>query len=129
MSDITKADVVYVGTSKNGDYVQAVPEDGFAKFVRGDHIESLEEENKRLRKEIEDERSVLKAWFDTRKLGHELVDQLVIDYAAGYLLLQTSRVGGMSQEDSDMVLGVIEDMAYRSVFADIYARVTIGDEI
>ncbi len=36
MSDITTANVVYVSSSKNGDYVQATPHDGAARYIRAD---------------------------------------------------------------------------------------------
>lgn len=64
--------------------------------------------------------STLDAWFDRRKLGHEAVDQAVVDAASGYL--RTSRVGGMPQEESDLILGVIQDMARLGLFADLFAR-------
>ena len=69
--------------------------------------------------------STLDAWFDRRQLAHAVVDKAVIDAASGYL--RTSRVGGMSQEESDLILGVIEDMAHRSVFADLFARNTLSE--
>jgi len=62
----------------------------------------------------------LNAWFDRRKLAHEAVDQAVIDAASGYL--RTSRVGGMPKKESDLVLGVIKDMARLGMFADLFAR-------
>lgn len=64
--------------------------------------------------------STLDAWFDRRELGHDAIDQAVLDCAKGYL--RTSRVGGMPQEESDAVLAVIEDMARLSVFADLFIR-------
>ena len=67
----------------------------------------------------------LDAWFDRRKLAHDAVDQAVVDAASGYL--RTSRVGGMSQEESDLVLGVIQDMARLGVFADLFARTTLAE--
>ena len=36
MSDITKANEVWVGTSKNADYVSGVEEEGFVRFIRAD---------------------------------------------------------------------------------------------
>lgn len=68
--------------------------------------------------------STLDAWFDRRKLGHEAVDQAVVDAASGYL--RTSRVGGMEQEESDLILGVIQDMARLGLFADLFARAALG---
>ena len=62
----------------------------------------------------------LNAWFDRRKLAHDAIDETVLSAARGYL--RTSRSGGMEQETSDMIEGVIEDMARLSVFADLFAR-------
>lgn len=62
----------------------------------------------------------LKAWFDTKSLSEKEVDPKIIDAAAGYL--RTSRVGGMSNEESDLVSGVIEDMAFRGVFSTIFTE-------
>lgn len=64
--------------------------------------------------------STLDAWFDRRELGHAAVDQAVVDAASGYL--RTSRSGGMPQEESDLVLGVMQDMARLGLFADLFAR-------
>lgn len=63
---------------------------------------------------------VLKAWFDTQKLMSAQLDPKIVDAASGYL--RTSRVGGMSNEESDMVLGVIQDMARLNVFSSIYTQ-------
>ena len=38
MSDITKADKVYVSTSKNGDYVSAVDDGDSVTFIRADLV-------------------------------------------------------------------------------------------
>lgn len=68
----------------------------------------------------------LDAWFDRRKLAHDAIDSAVIDAVAGYL--RTSRVGGMPQDESDLILGVIQDMARLSLFADLFARaITVAD--
>lgn len=64
--------------------------------------------------------STLDAWFDRRELGNEAVNQAVIDAASGYL--RTSRVGGMPQVESDLILGVMQDMSRLGLFADIFAR-------
>jgi hypothetical protein len=97
-----------------------------------DRVKVLTAERDALRAEVErlrgaeaDAIDTLKAWFDRRKLAHEAIDKAVIDAASGYL--RTSRVGGMPQEQSDLVLGVIEDMAYRSLFADLFARAALKD--
>lgn len=63
----------------------------------------------------------LKSWFDTRNLIKDDVDQEILNSVKGYL--RVSRSGGMEDDDSDMVLGVIEDMARLSVFANVYVRV------
>ena len=68
--------------------------------------------------------SSLDAWFNRRELGHEAVDQAIVDAASGYL--RTSRVGGMPQEESDLILGVIQDMARLGLFADLFARAHLG---
>lgn len=68
--------------------------------------------------------STLDAWFDRRKLGHDAVDQAVVDAASGYL--RTSRVGGMPQDESNLILGVIQDMARLGLFADLFARAHLG---
>lgn len=67
----------------------------------------------------------LNAWFDRRKLGHAAVDQAVLDAASGYL--RTSRSGGMPQEESDLILGVVQDMARLGIFADLFARAIIAE--
>jgi hypothetical protein len=69
--------------------------------------------------------STLDAWFDRRKLGHAAIDQAVIDAASGYL--RVSRCGGMSQKKSDLILGVIHDMARLGLFADLFARTTLAE--
>ena len=69
--------------------------------------------------------STLDAWFDRRKLGHKAVDQAVVDAASGYL--RTSRVGGMPQEESDLIIGVIQDMARLGLFADLFARAALKE--
>lgn len=38
MSDITKADKVYVSTSKNGDYVSAINDEDSVTFIRADLV-------------------------------------------------------------------------------------------
>lgn len=41
MSDITKADKVYVSTSKNGDYVSAINDEDSVTFIRADLVIQL----------------------------------------------------------------------------------------
>lgn len=81
-------------------------------------VDALEEQN-------QDTLHTLNAWFDRRKLAHEAIDDTVVNAASGYL--RTSRSGGMSQEESDLVLGVIRDMARLSVFADLFARAALKE--
>ena len=90
-----------------------------------DRIEELEAQLARAVEEKLDAIDTLDAWCDRRKLAHDAVDQAVVDAASGYL--RTSRVGGMSQEESDLVLGVIQDMAHLGVFADLFARATLAE--
>lgn len=90
-----------------------------------DRIKELEA---KLAKAVEDKQDAidtLNAWFDRRKLCHEAVDQAIVDAASGYL--RTSRVGGMPQKESDLVLGVIQDMARLGLFADLFARATLKE--
>jgi hypothetical protein len=88
-----------------------------------DRIETLTAEVERLRDEKDDAISTLDAWFDRRKLGHEAVDQAVLDAAKGYL--RVSRNGGMDHEQSDLIEGVIADMARLGMFADLFARAAL----
>jgi hypothetical protein len=88
-----------------------------------DRIEALKAEVERLRDEKDDAISTLDAWFDRQKLGHEAVDQAVLDAAKGYL--RVSRNGGMDREQSDLIEGVIADMARLGMFADLFARATL----
>ena len=97
----------------NGPYANIIARDAA-------RIKELEARIKELEEQVKDERSCLKAWFDTRKLAHDAVDGAVLDAAKGYL--RTSRSGGMCPQESDMIAAVIEDMARLSVFADLFAR-------
>ena len=90
---------------------------GTEKYIRADIHEARVKE---LEEQVKDERHVLKAWFNTRELAHEAIDAAVLDAAKGYL--RTSRSGGMCPQESDIVAGVIKDMARLSVFADLFAR-------
>lgn len=90
-----------------------------------DRIEELEAKLAQAVEENLDAISTLDAWFDRRKLAHDAIDQAVIAAASGYL--RTSRVGGMPQKESDLILGVIQDMARLSVFADLFARATLAE--
>lgn len=91
-----------------------------------DALTAAQAENQRLRKAEKDAVATLTAWFDRRKLAHEAIDQAVIDAVEGYL--RTSRAGGMPQSKSDLVLGVISDMARLSLFADLFARAALNKE-
>jgi len=92
---------------------------------RGDRIKELEAKLAEAVEEKLETIYTLNAWFDRRKLAHDAIDQKVFDAASGYL--RTSRGGGMPQEESDLVLGVIQDMARLSVFADLFARTTLAE--
>jgi len=92
---------------------------------RADRIEELEAKLAKAVEEKLDAIDTLNAWFDRRELAHDAVDQAVVNAASGYLRI--SRVGGMSQKKSDLVLGVIQDMAHLSVFADLFARTTLAE--
>ena len=96
-----------------------------AEYVRADRIEELEAKLAKAELDKRDAISTLNAWFDRRKLAHAAIDQAVVDAASGYL--RTSRSGGMPSEESDLVLGVIQDMARLSVFADLFARTTLAE--
>ena len=87
------------------------------EYIRADIHEARIKE---LEQQVKDERRCLAAWFDTRKLAHDAIDAAVLDAAKGYLRM--SRSGGMRQQESDIVAGVIKDMARLSVFADLFAR-------
>ena len=93
------------------------------EYIRADLVEELQTENQRLREEKEAAEDTLTAWFDRRKLAHEAIDQAVIDAVGRYL--RTSRVGGMPQTESDLVLEVISDMARLSLFADLFVRAAL----
>lgn len=88
-------------------------------------IIALEAEIERLREERDDAVSTLDAWFDRRELAHEAIDTAVLDAVKGYL--RVSRNGGMDSENSDLIEGVIADMARLSVFADLFARAALGE--
>lgn len=52
MSDITSANVVYVSSSKNGDYVEATPHEGAVLFARAAMSETMLRDFNALRKAI-----------------------------------------------------------------------------
>lgn len=115
---ITSGEIKYGGTFLHG--LRDRTEELEAKLA-----ESQAQLSKAMEEKL-DATKALKAWFDCRKLAHDVIDQAVVDAAAGYL--HTSRVGGMSQEKSDLVLGIIQDMARLSVFADLSARAKLTGE-
>jgi hypothetical protein len=88
-----------------------------------DRIEALTKERDEALWQAKCHEATLDAWFDRRELGHAAVDQAVVDAASGYL--RTSRVGGMTNKQSDMILGVIQDMARLGLFADLFARAAL----
>ena len=75
--------------------------------------------------ETEDYKDCLNSWFDTKKLAEDQIDPKIIAAASGYLL--TSRSGGMSDNESDMVLSVIKDMSFRGVFSTIFTQFTLAE--
>jgi len=108
---------------------QACEMRGYCMAARIEQLVAINEElEAKLAKAVEeklDAIDTLNAWFDRRELAHDAVDQAVVNAASGYLRI--SRVGGMSQKKSDLVLGVIQDMAHLSVFADLFARTTLAE--
>ena len=91
-----------------------------------DAIDALTAERDEALWQAECAKNTLSAWFDRRELGHEAVDQAVVDAASGYL--RTSRVGGMPRKQSDLIIGVIQDMARLGLFADLFARAALKGE-
>ena len=110
------------GCSMDCDDAQAFAEDLRALSAERDALKAALAEAVGAR---EDAIDTLNAWFDRRKLAHEAIDESVLNAARGYL--RTSRSGGMDKETSDMIEGVIEDMARLSVFADLFARADLCD--
>jgi len=90
-----------------------------------DRIKELEAKLAEAEDETREMLHTLDAWFDRRELAHAAIDQADVDAASGYL--RPSRSGGMPSEESDLVLGVIQDMARLSVFADLFARTTLAE--
>lgn len=95
-------------------------------YVRADLYDAERDRAEKAEAERDDAIDTLKAWFDRRKLAHEDIDETVLNAARGYL--RTSRSGGMPQHESDMIEGVIADMARQSVFADLFARAALRKE-
>lgn len=76
-------------------------------------------------KDFKDMEDCFKNWFDTKKLAEAHIDPKIVDAAEGYL--RVSRVGGMNQDESDLVIGVIHDMAFRGVFSSIFTQFTLAE--
>lgn len=72
-------------------------------------VEELKAEVARLKAQIADERSTLKAWFDVKSMAQAQLEPVFIDCMKGYL--RTSRCGGMPQEESDLVEAQLENFA------------------
>lgn len=72
-------------------------------------IEELKAEVARLKRQIEDERSTLKAWFEVKSMAREQMEPVFVDCVKGYL--RRSRSGGMPKKQSDLVEAVLEDFA------------------
>lgn len=102
--------------------IVGIPQDDL--IAKNKRIKELEYKLAKAVEEKECTIDTLNAWFDRRKLGHKAVDQAIVDAASGYL--RTSRNGGMPQEESDLILGVMQDMARLGLFADLFARATLA---
>src|SRR3546814_16834823 len=83
-------------------------------------IDAAEKRAATAEEQVRDAQAELDFWFDRRKLAHDQVDAGVMDAVQGYL--RTSRAGGMSSEDSDLVERIFSDMTRLSLFADLFAR-------
>ena len=99
--------------------------EGSLYLEAADHIEELEAKLAKAEKHAKDAQACLNSWFDTKKLAQEQVDPKVVEAASGYL--RVSRIGGMETHESDLVLGVIQDMAFRGVFSSIYTQFTLAE--
>ena len=122
----------YVVEYVRADIVQALTaERDRLRCVTDNHValcraEKAEAERDEALWQAECAKDTLSAWFDRRELGHEAVDQAVVDAASGYL--RTSRAGGMPRKQSDLIIGVIQDMARLGLFADLFARAALKGE-
>ena len=69
----------------------------------------LTEEVERLKDQLADTESTLKAWFEVKSMAREQMEPEFVSCVQGYL--RRSRSGGMSKEQSDLVEAVLEDFA------------------
>ena len=88
-------------------------------------IEELESKLAKAVDTAEDYKDCLNNWFDTKKLAENEIDPKIIQAASGYL--RTSRSGGMGDDESDLILSVIEDMARLGVFSAIFTQFTLAE--
>ena len=72
-------------------------------------LEELRAENARLKDQLHDAESTLKAWFEVKSMAREQMETLFVDCVQGYL--RRSRSGGMPKKQSDLVEAVLEDFA------------------
>ena len=124
------SDEMEAGKVERGTLIQALKDGGEIQRIAIARAEAAEAERDALKAELaeavvarDDAIDTLSAWFDRRELAHDAIDETVLNAARGYL--RTSRSGGMDQETSDVIEGVIEDMARLSVFADLFARAAL----
>lgn len=80
-------------------------------------LEQLRAENARLKDQLHDAESTLKAWFEVKSMAREQMETLFVDGVKGYL--RRSRSGGMPKKQSDLVEAVLEDFA-RLYIADTF---------
>lgn len=104
--------------------VQKLPLNDYFKAA-ADRIEELEAKLDEAVDTAEDYKHCLHSWFDTKHLAQAEIDPKIIQSASGYL--RTSRSGGMSDDESDLVLSVIEDMAHLGVFSTIFTQFTLAE--
>jgi len=84
MTSITKADFVYVSTSKNADYVEAVPHEGAVKFIRADLHDATKE---KLAKAMEALRACratfIRCQWDEKSVAVESIDAVLAEIEKG----------------------------------------------
>ena len=97
----------------------------YTNYVRLDLYEELEAKLAKAEADAENAKECLKSWFNTKKLAQDQVDPEIVKAASGYL--RVSRSGGMEPHESDLVLDVIQDMAFRGVFSSIYTQFTLAE--
>lgn len=114
------------GETRRGQWSISGDLTGEQEYVRADLYDAMRERAEKAEAERGAATDTLKAWFDRRALAHGAIDEAVLDAVRGYL--RRSRVGGMDRETSDMIEGVVADMARLSGFADLFARAALRNE-